>query len=119
MKTVLELPWQGLPKPRPRVTKHGTYNPKDYTSWKTDIAELVALTVKNQHTGRVKVGMVFRRDSVTVTIEDTDNERFGRADIDNLSGGILDALQEAGIIVNDRNVTVLTGRFDNEEKAHT
>ena len=112
MRTELDIPWAGLPKPRPRVTRNGTFNPHAYTQWKSDIAEFVALTTKQQHEGRVEMTMTFRKDSVHVVIEDTEQERFGRADIDNLSGGILDACQEAGIIVNDRNVTIIHGRFE-------
>jgi Holliday junction resolvase RusA-like endonuclease len=114
-KLILTFSRPGKPKPRPRGKGKHFYNPPDYTEWKADIAEEVALRYRKAHfKGPVSIGISFARKTFTVTIEETDRQRHGRSDIDNLAGGVLDALQDAGIIENDRFVTVLEAWFDVE-----
>lgn len=110
-----ELPWAAKPKPRPRVTKHGTYNPKDYTEWKEDIAEYLGVVGFEPHVGRVEVRLAFGRSTTLVIVSDSDRMRHGRYDIDNGCGGVLDALQEATLITNDRDVVELKAHFSEEQ----
>lgn len=86
----LEIPLPPMPKKRPRVTARGTYMPPEYTEWKRDFGT---------HCRGVKpfggVGFGISVRFVTAT------GRM-RCDLDNALGAVLDALQDAGIIQNDR-----------------
>ena len=102
-------------KPRPRGKGKVFYNPPDYMEWKADIALEAALKyAKTKFEGPVAIKISFRPTTFTVEIRQTNRPRFGRSDLDNLAGGVLDALQDAGVIDNDRNVTDLEVWFDNE-----
>ena len=107
---IVRIPYPAQPKARPRVTSRGTYMPKPYTVWKENVATVMGLRMKPL-TGRVAVSMVFHSDYFTVSVNKTEKERFGRADIDNMIGGVLDALQDAGVIENDRDVVWVEGVF--------
>ena len=105
--TRFTLPWAGIPKPRPRVTANGTFMPKRYTDWKDAVAEWVALNKIPSHDGPLAINLRFSRDGVHVEIEymPDDMKRDGvQGDIDNLAGGVYDALQDAGIIENDKQI---------------
>ncbi len=112
-KVVIRIDQPAKPKPRPRGKGKHFYNPPEYTQWKQDVAtELLARFPRPRFRGRVAISIKFGRKGFVVTIEDTEQGRHGQSDIDNLAGGVLDALQDAGVIDNDRNVTVLAARFD-------
>lgn len=101
------IPWSGIPKPRPRVTENGTYMPKRYTDWKENVAEWAALAKIPKHDGPLAVNLRFNKGEVVVEIEymPDDEVRNGvQGDIDNLAGGTYDALQDAGIIENDKQI---------------
>lgn len=75
---------QPLPKPRPRVTKRGTYTPPKYKLWETTVS-LYTITWMSANridplTGDVAVTLHFRRKGKR------------RADLDNLVKAVLDAL---------------------------
>lgn len=110
----LEIP--PMPKKRPRVTRNGTFMPAEYVTWKEEVGVLVVnamrLVSAEAFTGRIELDVTFHRKRMTVLILETDNERHGRADIDNLLGAVMDAMQDAGVIDNDRDVTAISGRFD-------
>ena len=90
--------------------------PPDYAEWKRDFAWLARQAMKGkQFIGEVDVIMSFRKDSVNITIMDSERPRFGRSDIDNLAGGVLDALQDGGLIVNDSKVVELHAMFEVSE----
>ena len=106
-----ELPWRGKPKPRPRfssTSSHKAYNPAEYTDWKEDIAEFVDLSGVPSVHGPCRLDLLFRSQNVNVRVIPIIGERrramYVTADIDNLSGGIMDALQDAMILDNDRDV---------------
>jgi len=89
--------------------------PKDYSKWKDDFAWLARQAMKGkQFIGNVNVTMKFHKDRVDITITDSERKRFGRSDIDNLCGGVLDALELGGLIVNDNKVVDLHGMFEVE-----
>jgi Holliday junction resolvase RusA-like endonuclease len=106
------IPWRGKPKPRPRVTRHGTHNPREYTEWKGNVAEYIAAATREKFEGPVKVSMEFYSDEVAVIIQEytsADSAQMVRAkyvtaDIDNLVGGVMDAMQDSGLIENDKQV---------------
>ncbi len=87
---------QPMGKARPRVTKRGTYMPDSYTAWKKMFAVLM---LEHRHlterpiTGAIRIGTVFY----------TKNGNC-RCDLDNAHASVLDALQDAGWIENDRQV---------------
>lgn len=107
---MIRIPYPAKPKARPRVTSRGTYMPKAYTEWKKAVGMIMALRMKPL-TGRVQVSMVFHSDHFTISVNKTEKERHGRADLDNLIGGVLDALVDAGVIEDDRDVVWLEGVF--------
>jgi Holliday junction resolvase RusA-like endonuclease len=104
----IKLETAGKPKARPRVTSRGTHMPPDYTEWIESAALELALRAGTQQFGeqQVSIGTVFASDHVRIRIEPMDLPRpkYVRGDIDNLAGGILDALVKAAIIDDDRQV---------------
>lgn len=108
---MLRLPLRGKPKPRPRVTKRGTYNDPEYTKWKYRIAdELKTLGVTNQIIAPVRLDAMFGTDYIDFQLYplvDHVRPKHVRADVDNLAGGLMDALQDAGTITNDELVREL------------
>ena len=111
--TFLELP--AMPKPRARVTRRGTYMPKEYREWKEDVGWSVRTAMRQQDidplTSRVYVKLDFSKNGFLLVLEESSLKRFGNADIDNLAGGVLDALQDADAIANDRDVVKLETMF--------
>ncbi len=85
------IPWMGKPKARPIVTKNGTHMPKPYTDWKEQVAEFLGYTL--HHVGdNIALELTFTRTGIALVMTPVTMERFGRADIDNLAGGVMDAL---------------------------
>ncbi len=110
------LPWAGFPKPRPRVTLNGTYMPKPYTEWKEGVIDVVALSKLPVLSGPLSMMVKFYKDRVEVAMAEGAPARFGQGDIDNLSGGVMDALQDAGVFKNDIQVARLIAEIIREEK---
>jgi Holliday junction resolvase RusA-like endonuclease len=116
------IPFAGKPKARPRVKEGSpTYMPKDYVEWKDRVAEFVGYSGlrKRAMSGDVRVVMVFGPDSIEVEIEPSMTERPKgvRGDLDNLAGGLLDALQDAGLLPNDRHVVDLEASFPRQSES--
>ncbi len=86
--------------------------PRPYMEWREQVVEAIKEADLPSFTSQVEVTMWFSRDSFTVVIDPRDEDRYGNADLDNLVGGVLDALQDATTIENDRDVVVLVGQFD-------
>jgi len=107
---VVQMPAKA--KARPRVVNGKAHMPTEYSKWKRDFAWVARQAMAGkQFIGEVDVIMSFRKDSVNITIMDSSTKRFGRSDIDNLAGGVLDALQDGGCIVNDSKVVELHAMF--------
>jgi Holliday junction resolvase RusA-like endonuclease len=107
------LPWRAIPKPRPRVTRGGqhTYNPSEYTEWKEAVAEwAVWKGIPSLH-GQCRLDLTFGSETVHVrmipVVGDRQRALYVTGDIDNLSGGVMDALQDADVLDNDRDVIEL------------
>ena len=102
------VPWPAKPKARPRVTGSQAYMPSDYRKWKARVADFIALSRDEVVEGKCRVEMVFREKDVAIrvvpVIEDWRRAKGVRGDIDNLVGGMLDAMQDSGMIDDDRNV---------------
>lgn len=109
---MIRIPLRGKPKPRPRVTSNGTYMPPDYMEWKKSVFdELLAqgLPQAGKIEGNLKLIVRFGSDFMDLQLFKLDEVRAKhvRADVDNLVGGIMDALQDAGIIVNDAQIVAV------------
>jgi Holliday junction resolvase RusA-like endonuclease len=120
---VTTLPWTSKPKARPRVTKNGTFMPHDYTEWKDNVAEYISLaaTASDTHfSGPVSLMCTFYEGGTILTIlpmdEGYQRAKHVRADIDNLIGGIMDAMQESGIIDNDSQIVTVHGMVQNRNE---
>lgn len=99
----LSLPWKAKPKPRPRVTQDGqhTYMDKEYVEWKEAVGEVVVAQRLPVLSGPLSLVVKFYSDRVELMLSEGAPPRFGQGDIDNLLGGLMDALQEAGVYKND------------------
>ena len=112
----LILPWEGKPKARPRVTENGTYMPKEYVEWKEAIAEYVRLQNLPTLVGPLSLLSKFYKDRIEVMVSEGAPPRYGQADVDNLSGGLMDALEDAGCYKNDIQIAQLSAQIIKEMK---
>ncbi len=109
MRISFTLPWRTMPKARPRVTKNNTYMPPKYAQWKKDVAEYIGIQYPRTQLVR-PLSLVVNFGSEETYVElveyDTDFKRskYVRGDIDNLLGGLMDALQDSGLMANDSQV---------------
>jgi Holliday junction resolvase RusA-like endonuclease len=77
------------PKARPRLGRGGAYLPSKYRDWKDEaIAQLLAQSLPPQPLDKavISIGIGGKQ----------------RGDLDNIAGAILDALVQAGILLDDR-----------------
>lgn len=93
-----DIPLRAKPKARPRVTKNGTFMPKDYQKFKKDLRNLVdvydiAIKDKLHVDFFFKAPKKLKLESVQLVPKQT------KSDIDNLIGAVMDALllQDEGI----------------------
>lgn len=89
-----------MAKARPRVTRRGTYMPPNYTAWR----ERFVLSCKD-------VPKVPLSGSLSLTLMILTKSGKMRPDLDNVTGAVLDALQDARVIGNDRDVTCIYARI--------
>ena len=90
----------GMPpmgKARPRLSRGRVHMPKKYVQWKKLFGALAKLQTKDAIVGRFHINICVCTKSGKM-----------RSDIDNVAGSILDALQDAKIIGNDRDCTNLS-----------
>jgi Holliday junction resolvase RusA-like endonuclease len=105
------IPERAQPKKRPVVTKNGTFMPKRYKEWRTRMAQYLAIGHSVPFSDEVHLTVVFNSHSTEVTVTEADKtapKYLRQTDIDNLIGGVMDALQESGVIINDRQITRVT-----------
>ena len=112
------IPYPPKPKARPRVTTRPdgtshTYMPQTYAEWKENVGTIIRLKGKNLQ-GNVEMQCVFYPDHIRLWMMETPKGRHGRADLDNLLGGVMDAAQMSGVIENDKNVVYVEGFFREE-----
>ena len=98
MTVCLSIPMPPMGKERPRVTRKGTYMPDRYVAWKNEFV----IRAKSQTAGQ----SYFDTIAGPVRISTIFYTRTGncRSDCDNAHAACLDALQDARIIANDRQV---------------
>ena len=93
--------------------------PADYTDWK----EAVGWALKEQgiEPAQIEVPLnvhvIFKEDEMLVQLFQVEKTRpkGTTGDLDNLIGGLLDALQDYGLIKDDRQVQEIWTRFGVEE----
>lgn len=92
---------------RPRMGRHGVYMPPRYVAWKKAAAAAVAAARMERHTGPVRLELivVVQRPLRPALREGAPREwHVGTPDVDNVAKGVMDVLQEAGVLVNDTQV---------------
>ena len=105
---MLYLPIRGKPKARPRVgVNNRPFMPKKYMAWKEQLGDelrrqgLSSLELSNS----MSLEVVFGTDAMWIQLRELKNFQRAKhvtADIDNLMGGLMDGLQDAGVIADDR-----------------
>lgn len=121
LRGMTKIPMRAVSKARPRVPDGGkAYMPKDYMDAKAEFANcLVELGIKPaNYGGPVACEIVFGANEFwmeLVPIEAVKPVGIGRNDIDNLVGFVMDASQDAGLIVNDSQVLSLDVTYKQKE----
>ena len=111
----ITLPLKPKVASRPRVRKGHAYLEKGYAEWLDDAVVLLGLIARKQEIataeGPLEVIIRLREKEIEVTVlpssKYTSRGKL-RGDIDNYAKAILDAMQKAELIVNDRQVERLT-----------
>lgn len=88
----LALPLKPAAKARPRVTSKGTYMPRAYQEWRQEFRWSLVGQDRRPILGPFAVRVEFITPRGTM-----------RPDLDNAIAAVLDALQDAAVIANDRN----------------
>ena len=111
---MIRLPLKGMPKKRPRAGVYRqpgvVYMPPEYMAWKEQIAaelQIQRLLTGDPIEGNLQLIARFGADFIDMQLLVLDKEvrpRGMNADIDNLTGGLMDAIADAGLIVNDRQI---------------
>jgi Holliday junction resolvase RusA-like endonuclease len=119
----LHVPIPPKSKARPRVTMRGTFMPKDYMDWKKRVRDFIKQSVGLVHFGRgpLSMSLVLYKTSFHLTIESiADDHVYLRGDVDNMAGGIMDAIQaakgETGLYDNDSQVRELHVRVAGKDE---
>ena len=106
---VIMLPGEVVPAPRPRFdsVRKRTYMPKKYRDWQNSVfyhARAEAPEKPVISIFEIKILFLFRRpkSKTTKTNRDFRSPRTGRGDLDNSIKSILDLLQQAKVISDDR-----------------
>ena len=108
-------------KPRPRVTKTGhTYMPPEFQQWREEVGWLMKAGGMRPVKGPVEVHLTFYGHGFDVTIiplSGSKRAKYVTGDVDNLIGGVLEVLEDIGIVKNDRDVhRVIATVADNVEE---
>jgi|ETNvirnome_2_130_1030620.scaffolds.fasta_scaffold06330_4 Holliday junction resolvase RusA-like endonuclease len=110
MKLNIEILLKGRACPRPRRSRGGgVFMPKPYKDWKKQVVELLqnATDVRDIELCEVKMLFLFAKPKrLKKTLGRV--PRGTKPDTDNLAKGLLDALQDSGIIKDDKLVYKMT-----------
>ena len=113
----IEVPWAAKSKARPNFNSEQkrAFMPKEYREWKESVAEFIGYQNVPSLVGAVGMDIEFRKSGFVVVASETKLKRFGRSDIDNLIGGVMDAVQDGGGYKDDRQVSGIRAQFNKEE----
>ncbi len=97
------------PTPRPRLGKYGAYNKSEYTKYKNDLIFLIkTLNIPKQDYIKLKACFLYSYPKKTSQKNRIDLAPLrNKCDLDNLVKGLLDALEKAEVINNDRQISFL------------
>lgn len=104
------------PTPRPKVKRAGgVYYPSNYLAYKKSLVEMLVRAHSKEIFGEeisavhsVELTFFFRYPKSTAKKRMIDQQPcFSKADVDNLAKAVLDAMEQAGIIKNDREIVHL------------
>ncbi len=115
---MLFLPIRGKPKARPRVVKGNTYMPANYTAFKEKISiEMLdrGLIPSIPHAGPLSLEAIFGTDGMWFQLRPVpghERAKHMKADVDNLLGGLMDALQDATVLEDDKQIIEVHGWID-------
>jgi Holliday junction resolvase RusA-like endonuclease len=101
-----KLDIEGYPCQRPRLGKNGAYNPAKYTKHKNDLIILMkSLNIPKKNYKAVKLAFYFPYPKSTPLKKRIDLAPMNyKYDIDNLIKSFFDALQQSGVITDDRTI---------------
>ena len=105
-------PVKPKPAPRPRVTKSGTFNAKDYTDWKKGLNLLARTQIKKPFEKELFVKIDFFYEipkSWSKKKKESANWHTSKPDIDNLIKSVLDGLNGVAFI-DDAQVSSIQAR---------
>jgi len=106
----IDFPIDPMPTPRPRAGVKNVYNRKEYTEYKKTLATMFKSAFSDLW---LEATHAFRYDEKGKTAYVKDNRYFmiceffcssPRGDADNYLKAVQDAMQDAGIIVNDKQI---------------
>lgn len=109
----LWVPVRAVPKERPQVGSHGAYYTDRYTSFRKAVAEHLAIggDLPTGLSVPLSLELSFGSEGFQVQLRrvvgwnsgsDVRRPKHVRGDIDNLTGGVMDALQDAGVVADDK-----------------
>ena len=112
----IDVPWKAEPKARPKFNSDTkkAYMPKPYAEWKERVAEFIGYQNLPILQGPVGLDVTFRKTGFVVVASEVQIKRFGQADLDNLLGGVMDAIQDGRGYMNDRQVAAARAQFFKE-----
>jgi Holliday junction resolvase RusA-like endonuclease len=101
------LPIDPYPTSRPRLGKHGAYNTSKYTKYKNDLILLMkSLHIPKEDYSYVRIHFYFPYPSSTPKKDRIEKAPMRyKYDVDNLIKAIFDALQQSGIVEDDRVIS--------------
>ncbi len=107
------IPIRGKSKQRPRMGRNGVYMNQEYTKWKKDFKTLYGLFSSQEiHSGSVSVDVIFQfiipKSYSKKKRDNLDHTKISQ-DIDNLTGGVMDALNGVAY-KDDKQVVDLIAR---------
>ena len=111
--TGIWVPVRAIPKERPQVGKHGAYYTPRYKQFRKDVTDaLFEQGVKAKEIDfPISIELMFRTDGFYLqlrplhsNVRDTVFARptHVRGDVDNLAGGVMDALQDGSFLTDDK-----------------
>jgi len=90
--------------------------PKGYAEWKKVVAQFLSLSRMKGVGGPVMLEVVFGSTEIHVrlvpVVGDYQRAKYVTADLDNLLGGVMDALQDSNVLENDSQVVAVTARIE-------
>lgn len=95
-------------KARPRVTRCGTYMPREYMRWRDEMANAIWAQAPETHA----IGAFCHKEPLAVRITWHTPTGNMRPDLDNAMGAVWDVLQSVDVIGNDGQIRRCSGSVE-------